>query len=228
MPTSIQTISKSQKGFSLPEIMVAIVLIAMIMMSIPMDFLSSDHALLEEDIDNLDRASRMAQNEAVLRNVITRVRIDLEKEPIEFAVEYGTSSDIVLPESQDIDKLSLKEVENRNKKIKNFEAQFAPVEEFTEEVKTLSDVVKVEGIASTSFHKIMKEGNIGIYFYPTGERDGAQIYLSTAKELAYLEIQPFLEETLVEFFDFSSESVASLDQTKENKIRDWFETWLKK
>ena len=87
MPTSTQTkfnFLKSQQGFTILEIMVALALMGIIVLAIPTNFTQSDYNVLEEDVDNLDRAVRMAQNEAVLRNVITRIKIDLDKMPMEF------------------------------------------------------------------------------------------------------------------------------------------------
>jgi len=101
MPTSTQKTSKlisNHQGFSLIEILVALVLAAMMFMVIP----SSDHVQKHRDlqtaVDDLDRSVRFASNEAVLRNAVVRLRISLDKSPTEYTVEYGPAGNLPLPD----------------------------------------------------------------------------------------------------------------------------------
>ena len=61
-------------------------LAAMIFLAIP----SSDHVQKHRDlktaVDDLDRSVRFASNESVLRNTVVRLRISLDKSPIEYTV----------------------------------------------------------------------------------------------------------------------------------------------
>lgn len=215
-------------GFSLIEIMVALVLVSTMFLLIPSKAFNTEHEKLNETIDDFDRAIRFAQNEAVLRNSIVRLHIELDEEPIQYAVEYGPGENLALPEYIETDKLSLREQEAHNKILKNLDSQFNRVQEFSEGAKPLPDNVIITGIVSSYIQEIKKTGSVAIYFYPTGEKDASLIFFSTPEEMATLDIKAFESNAEADFFRYSESELANLEYSQENRMKELYQTWLKK
>ena len=175
----------------------------------------------------LTGATRFAVNESILRNAVTRIVIDFQAEPMEYAVEYGLSSNIILPEVEDESKMSLKDRENQQKTIKSLDAQFNKVAEFSEENKKLPDGIEFIGVASSYLNSIKQDGKASIYFYPTGEKDNALIFISSEEEMATLDIPPFEDKTTSEFYLYSDSDLANLSDSQDNKMKEIFSEWLK-
>lgn len=214
-------------GFSLVEIMVALTLIVMMFTLIPIGESDPARSQLEETIQDFDRAVRFSVNESILRNAVTRILISLNSDPIEYAVEYGPSGDLVLPTLQDQSRMSLLELEHQQKEIKKLGAQFVRVEEFSEKAKQLPPNVTVLGLASSYLKQIKKEGEIAIYFYPTGEKDSALIFLSTDQEMAWLDIPPFEDQTYVNYHTYTESELVNLEDSQDNKMKEVYDKWLK-
>lgn len=205
----------------------ALVLVVMLFTLIPVGSGGGQREKLEEVIFDFDRGVRFAVNESILRNAITRLSIDMDKEPMEFTVEYGTSANIILPELEDENRMSLRDREEQLKTIKSLDAQFSSVEEFADEPKKLPENVEVIGIASSYLNLIKADGKVSIYFYPTGERDNSLIFISTEEELASFDIPPFEDRTEVDYYTYSETDLVNLEDTQDNKMKDIFEKWLK-
>lgn len=214
-------------GFTLVEIMVALMLVVLVFAIIPNQIGSDDHAKLEESIQEIDRAVRFSINESILRNSITRLYIDLDKEPQEYVVEYGNSANIVLPTLGDDDRMSIKEREQQKKIIKSLDAQFNRVDEFADETKKFPDGVSVQAIASSYINNLKKDGALAIYFYPTGEKDNTLIFLSTDQEISWIDIPPFENKTFVDFYTFTESELVNLDISLDNKIKEIYDKWIK-
>ncbi len=233
MPTSIVKTSRkilnNHHGFSLIEIMVALLLAAIIFVAVPTGDSSSKHRALQNAIDDFDRSVRFASNESVLRNRIVRLRIDLEKDPIEYIVEYGPGENLVLPDMTDVkvDDLSLEEQKVALDNAKKLDGQFTKVEEFEDIRREINQDVTFIGLASTIQKNIMNEGQAVLYFYPTGERDGALIFLGTNEEMAWLEIEAFQNETTQAFYTFPTESVAKTSDLQQTKMDEIVKEWQK-
>lgn len=229
MPTSSLLTSKfltSQRGFSLIEILVALVLAALIFLAVPSNEAAQKHRDLKGAIENLDRSAMFASNEAVLRNTVVRIRISLDANPVEYTVEYGPAGNLPLPEiKESTENLSLAEQKALQEKASFLDKQFQKVEEFEDIKQEMSGDVTINGVATSASKGIKKKGEANIYFYPTGEKDAAIIFLSTSEEMAYLEIAPFLTETKNVFSPFDTSSVAKLGdiiQTRMDEVyRDW-------
>jgi prepilin-type N-terminal cleavage/methylation domain-containing protein len=222
-----KSIIKGHQGFSLIEIMVALLLVSTIFMLIPMGVTMSDRQKLEEVVDEFDRAIRFAQNESILRNAIVRLNIKMDTDPVEYAVEFGPGGNLVLPTVEDISRMSLSERETQDKKQQNLDGQFSKVAEFSEENKKIQDGVQVLGIASSYLKSIMREGSLSIYFYPTGEKDDALIYFSTETEMATLDVPAFEAQTYADYYLYSDAELATLDDSQENKMKELYDQWIK-
>ncbi|MFP5385225.1 MAG: Tfp pilus assembly protein FimT/FimU [Bacteriovoracia bacterium] len=230
MPTStIKTykLINNHQGFSMIEILVALVLAALIFLAVPASDNVQKHRDLQTAVDDLDRSVRFASNEAVLRNTVVRLRISLDKSPVEYTVEYGPAGNLPLPEMTEKTSLSLEEEKAEADKSAALDRQFTKVEEFEDIKHEISPDVTILGVASTSQKKLVDQGEANIYFYPTGEKDGALIIFSTVEEIAWLEIAPFLSETSTFFEPLNtSSSVAKLEDILQTRMEEVYKQWL--
>ena len=131
--------------------MVALVLIAAMFLLIPFSEDNQSRKALKESTDKISRAIRFSTNESILRNVIIRIKFNLNTTPIEYIVEYGNNATLALPEIKDLSRLSIKEREIAEEKAKKFDGQFTPVDEFADSAQALPDNVSIYAIATTYF-----------------------------------------------------------------------------
>jgi Tfp pilus assembly protein FimT len=210
------------------EILVALVLAALIFLAVPTSDDVQRHRNLQTAVDDFDRSVRFAANEAVLRNTVTRLRISLEKSPIEYTVEYGPAGNLPLPDMPEKASKSLDEEKAEMDKHAALDKQFTKVEEFEDIKHEISGDVTVLGVGTTSQKKLMTEGEASIYFFPTGEKDGALIIFSTIEEIATLEIAPFLSQTNASFLPLNTSSVAKLEDILQTRMEEVYKEWLQK
>ncbi len=230
MQTLIQKTSNQsllgQHGFSLIEIMVALVLAALVFLAVPSGDNAQKHRALQTDMDNLDRSIRFAANEAVLRNTVVRLRISLDESPVQYTVEYGPAGNLPLPDMpENLDSLSLAQQKAMQDKTTALSRQFTKVSEFEDIKRQVSDDVTIFGVATNAQKGIMKDGEANIYFYPTGEKDAALIFFSTTEEVAHLEIEPFLQETRKVFFTLDTSRVAKLEDLIQTRMSEVYQEW---
>jgi prepilin-type N-terminal cleavage/methylation domain-containing protein len=236
MPTStqktsnslIKTLKSDQRGFSLIEILVALVLAAMIFLAVPSNEGAQRHRDLKTAVDDIDRSIRFASNEAVLRNTVIRLRISLEKSPVEYTVEYGPQGNLPLPDMPEKTTKSLQDEKDEADKRASLDRQFNKVEEFEDIKHDIAPSVDILAMASTSQKSLMKDGEATLYFYPTGEKDGGLIIFSTIEEIAYIEVAPFLAETNSVFEPLKTSSVAKLDDILQTRVDEVYKEWLAK
>lgn len=224
---SFASIAKSQKGFTIIEIMVAMSLIVLIFAIVPISSSFNSHTQLQTTISDLERAVRFANNEAILRNKIVRIRFLLNGEQQEYTIEFGTNSDLILPEAVDLSKLSIKDREEQEKKQGKLDSQFSVVDELYDENKKVSSGVYIYGIATSYNESLITADEFSIYFYPTGERDNALIIFSTDEEIAHLIIPPFEQTTFKEYYIFTDIEMEDFDGSLESKAQDMYTEWLK-
>jgi len=215
-----------QSGFSLIEILVALILASLVFLAVPSGDDAQKHRDLQSAVSDLERSIRFASNESILRNTVVRLRISLDKQPIEYNVEYGPPGNMPLPDMPEKTSKSLAEEKAEETKIANLNKQFTKVEEFEEIKHELSEYVSVNGLASSFQKKILNENDASIYFYPTGEKDAAIIFLSTDEEMAYLEVQPFLSETRSVFETLKTESVAKKEDILQTRMDEVYKDWI--
>lgn len=215
------------KGFSIIEILMALMLLVVLFTLVPLGLGVSDRENLEETMAKLDRALNFAVSESVLRNKIVRIKFDLDKSPVEYSIEYGQSANIVLIESKDLTKLSLKEREREEEKLKKIDGQFLKTDDFEDSNEAFPENVYFAGIATDFYPQIKIDGQPSIYFYPSGERDSALIVLHTQEEIATLEIPSFEERTFDNYYPFSENDLVNLDYAIESITKDLVEKWRK-
>lgn len=207
------------------EIMVALVLVGLVFLLIPASNEQRDRRAIDNAVSEIDRAIRYAQDEAILRNVVTRIRIDLSKEPQEYVVEYGPSGNLPLPEVVDTSRLSILEREAQTKKLQTFDARFLKTDEFSDEAKTFSELVKILGVATSYRSELIEYDDASIYFFPTGERDSAFLIFATESEMASLDIPAFQLETFLDYYPYTQAELENLQYSQENKLKEIFSQW---
>lgn len=230
MQTSTQKTSniiKGYGGFSLIEILVALLLASLVLLTFSTNPSTQLHRDLQSAVADIERAINFASNESILRNTVVRLRLDLEKNPIEYNVEYGPPGNMPLPDMP-VEKSykSLDEEKAEAEKVAALNKQFTKVEEFENIRHELSPDVLVLGAATSFQKKIVSEENVSIYFYPTGEKDAAIVFFATEDEIAYLEVQPFLSETRSVFEPLNSESVAKKEDILQTRMDEVYKEWI--
>lgn len=231
MPTSNQPISKilsNHQGFSLLEILVALVLAAMIFLAVPTSDSTQKHRDLQGAVNDVDRSIRFAANESVLRNTVVRLRLSLDKSPVEYTVEYGPAGNLPLPEMTEKSSLSLSEEKAEADKRAALDREFTKVEEFEDIKNAVEDDVTILGMATSNQKNIITSGEANLYFYPTGEKDAGLIFFATDEEIAYLEIAPFLADTRTIFEPLKTSSVAKLEDILQTRMDEVYKEWLAK
>ena len=229
MPTLTQKKSNfksDQRGFSLIEILVALLLVSLVVISFPSSDSTEQHRNLKSAVADIERAIGFASNESILRNTVVRLRISFDKEPIEYNVEYGPPGNMPLPDMPEKAHKSLEEDKADQLKISNLDKQFTKVVEFEEIRHELSPNVQILGVATSFQKKIITEKEASIYFYSTGEKDAALIFFATDQEVAYIEVQPFLSETNTVFEALNPESVAKKEDILQTKMDEVYKEWI--
>lgn len=208
--------------------MVALVLAALIFIAVPRSDSTQKHRDLQTSLNDIDRAVRFASNEAVLRNTVVRLRINLDEQPIAYVVEYGPQGNLPLPDLPDKASMSLDEEKALLDKKAALNRQFTKVAEFEDIKHSIPETITILGVASTSQKKLIKEGEANIYFFPTGEKDGGLLFFTSGEEIAYLVIEPFLSETELVFEPLKSSSVAKVGDLLQTRMDEVYREWTTK
>lgn len=208
--------------------MVALLLAALIFIAVPRSDSTQKHRDLQTSINDIDRAVRFASNEAVLRNTVVRLRLNLDEQPIAYVVEYGPAGNLPLPEFTEKASMSLDEEKAFLDRKAALNRQFTKVEEFEDIKHAIPETITILGVASTSQKSLFKEGDANIYFYPTGEKDGALLFFTSGEEIAYLEVAPFLSETNMVFEPLNTSSVAKVGDLLQTRMDEVYKEWISK
>ncbi len=223
---SLDKLKKSDQGFTIFEVLIALFIIAMVFVAIPLSNPNNRQAL-QTSVDDIDRAVRFATNESVLRNTITRLTIDLGKSPSEYFVEFSTTENFLLPDPEEGDKKvkTLEESEKEETKKSKIDKSFSKIPEFEEMKREIHHTVFIMGAYLGDKTKMIKEGKIHLYFYPSGERDGALILFVTDDEVAGLEILSFQQKTKVHYEPVFAEDIANLEDEQRKAAEEIYSRW---
>ncbi len=219
---------KSNQGFTLIEILVALALIAIFMtMAVSDSFNTSAH--LDEETNNLERAIRFMSDEAALRNSVVRLHFMLDQAPQEYAIEYGPSDSFILPPVNEFETktVSKEEEEKAVKLTKELNLKFNKIQEFQESNTEVSENVKILGIGNASSEKFISTGDVSIYSFPTGEKDEALILLANEDKVISLQVSAFNSKVERKSHPIGPVGNRELNDLLEEKAKEIFETWLK-
>ncbi|MFZ4713517.1 MAG: pilus assembly FimT family protein [Bacteriovoracaceae bacterium] len=215
-------------GFTIIEILIVLFLITLIFFAIPFGTTNTETTAMESAVDAFDRAIRFASQEAVLRNSVVRLKIDMDKIPVEYVVEYGPKDAFVLPEFTDASVASLDDIDKNKKKASDLDSKFAKVPEFNDINKEIHEYVKILGIATSARNSLIKTGAPAIYFYPSGERDSALIIFATSVEVAGMDIQAYNDKVNTTFKNIDvTNSNADPEDLKEKLADSVYKDWIK-
>ncbi len=219
-------------GFTLIEILVALTLAALAITLVVSDSSSTPHSKIERTFDNFERAVRFSRDEAVLRNRIIRLLIVIgeDDEESSFSVEYGPDKDFVIPTQflKDIDNDSSLDEDEIIARKKKLSGEFNKVQEFQEKPEPIDDQVSIIGVGSTLFSTFISEGEASIFFYPTGEKDGAFIVIGNEEEVSTLSIEPFTMDFKRNYRPIdNSENIEDLFEFHTAQGRKLYQEWVK-
>lgn len=224
------TLLKNNQGFTLIEILVALVLIALILgISISSPFSSRND--LDKDVNGIERAIRFMSDEAALKNAVVRLHFILDKDPQEYAVEYGPSDSFILPPKPEFEtKVETKEEEDKKKKdTKNLNMKFAKVTEFQEQNTELTSGIKVIGIATPQSEKLQTKGEVSLYAFPTGEKDEALVLVGSDEDIISLKVDAFSMKIERETHPLGKPTSGEKDlaELQMKKAQEIFEKWMR-
>lgn len=189
------------KGFSLLEILVTLFLVSFVTLAVLTSGGGfSTGSALDRLADDVERSVRFAEDEAVLRNRVVRLRFLLDREPQEYAVEYGPDAGFVLPGrlvggSGDPGAREREEAERLDRELAR---RFTRVDELSEGNKRVEEGARVVGVGSLTGRVFVSEGEASVHVYPDGERDAAFVALAGEGGLALVTTEAFLPDVGVD------------------------------
>lgn len=222
----LKNILKSNQGFSLIEILIALALIAIVTaLTISNPFNSSRE--LDNEVNKLESAIRFMSDEAVLRNSVIRLHLLLDNSPQEYAVEFGPSDDFVIAdESEENNTISPSEKEKLEKQGKELNLKFNKVKEFQESNHSINENVRLIGIGNAYAKKLKTDGDVSLYTFATGEKDQAVVYLGNDSKIVALEVSPFSKKIKKNSYNLDDQKNTDIIEAQKEKAAELFSTWL--
>lgn len=219
---------KSNQGFTVIEILIALVLITLVL-GIALSDPFSTTKDLDQQSDDIERAVRFMSDEAALRNAVVRLHFMLNKAPQEYAIEYGPSDSFILPPEPEFETTtqSKEEEEKAAKTIKDTNLKFNKVQEYQESNTEIPESVKILGIGVSSSGKLKTTGDVSIYAFPTGEKDDAIILLANEETVISLMINPFNQKIEKKTHKLEIIGNREINDLQDAKAKEIFEEWLK-
>jgi len=226
-PETIKKILKSQSGFSLIEILVALFLMASVFGIISIGD-SGHRKNLEEAANDLERAIRFSTDESALRNTIVRLHLLLDESPQEYAVEYGPNDNFVLPTPiiAPASGLSEREQEELAEETKKLNRNFNKIREFQEKNKSIHETVRIVGVGTEQNEFLQTDFHSSLYIYPTGEKDSGIIILATDEEVVSLTINAFTMDFEREYQPLDYEENDEIEDVQNAIAEEIFQKWL--
>jgi prepilin-type N-terminal cleavage/methylation domain-containing protein len=158
----------NSKGFTLIEVLIALVLVALFSVIAVPTFNSVFRTGSQSFAIQTASLMRDARDRALLNKSVVRVRWDLDKQ--QYWAEEGPDSLLIPKETKE--KLS----DEEKKKVEE-ESPFRLLREITPQHKTLPYGVKITQLVLPRKKDPVKEGIADIYFFPNGTGGGAIISL---------------------------------------------------
>lgn len=222
----LKNILKSNQGFSLLEILIALALIAIVTAITISNPFNNDREL-DNEVGKLESAVRFMSDEAVLRNSVVRLHLLLDNTPQEYAVEFGPSDDFVIAdESEENNTISPSEQEKLEKQGKELNLKFNKVQEFQESNHSVNENVRLIGIGNAYSKKLKTDGDVSLYTFATGEKDQSVIYLGNDKTVVSIEVSPFTKKIKKTSHNLDDQKNTDIMEAQKEKAAELFSTWL--
>ena len=218
----------TQGGFSLIEILVALLLILVMVMIVPFGG-NQERGKLEEILNKLENTVRFSQNESILRSVPTRILFKFnEEDQSTYRVQFSSTNDFILPNLSEFDDqqtLSLEEIARRDKLLNDISSNFSNVTEFKKKPGFLDSDIRLIAVGTSLRSKLLTDGQAAIYQYPSGERDAAIVFVAGENEMVSLTIEPFLDEIKTEYYELDFSGVVDEEEELINKAQEIYKKW---
>jgi hypothetical protein len=168
-------------------------------------------------------------DEAALKNAVIRLHFMLDKDPQEYALEYGPSDSFILPPKPEFEtKAETKEEEEKKKKDqKNLNLKFNKISEFQDQNSELPSGIKIIGIATPQSEKLQMTGEVSIYAFPTGEKDEALMIVGSDEDIISIKVNPFSMKVEHQAYPLGKTTEKELLEKQQEKAREIFEKWKK-
>jgi prepilin-type N-terminal cleavage/methylation domain-containing protein len=216
----------NQKGFTLIEMLVALLLVT-VMLAVVSGTSFSTRRNLDEALNDIERAIRFSGDEAALRNAMIRVKFNFDEDPQTWSVEFGPDGNFVLPSNKTTAVQSKAEENKEKSKRKSIDKKFSKVKEFSDGDKEFPGGVRIVGIATSLTQAMVLEGENALYIYPTGEKDSAIIVVATDDELASIRVSPFTMELDRKYYSIDSDLEGDITDKQVEMAEEIYQEWLK-
>lgn len=191
----LETGTSKQRGFSLLEIMVVLLLIGVFTAIAIPTFRSISGSKLKSTANQLQGLIRDTYARASLSGKTCRIVFDMDKK--EYWVEE--SSDVVKAKNKEQEEAEEKEARETGKPVKR--PEFKVVEDELGEKHKLPEDIYFRSIWIDRFEERAGKGQIALYFFPDGYTEEAQIVISDepeGKRLYDLVVEPLTGTVVIE------------------------------
>ncbi|WP_127717307.1 Tfp pilus assembly protein FimT/FimU [Halobacteriovorax sp. HLS] len=221
-----KTITSNDRGFTLIEMLVALLLVT-IVLTVVTGTSFSTRRNLDEALNDIERGIRFSADEAALRNAMIRINFNLDEDPQKWSVEFGPDGNFVLPASKKTLVQSREEEDEEKSKKKALDKKFSSVKEFEDGQKDIPPGVRIIGIGTTLNQAMVLNGENALYIYPTGEKDSAIIVVATDDELASITVSPFTIDLKRKYYSIDLESEGDITDKQVEMAEEIYQEWLK-
>ena len=186
----------------------------------------NSRASLAKIATNIERLMRYSSDESTIRNSIIRLHFDLTEKNTVYALEYGPNDSFVLPPiKQRVSSQTLKEKSEEDKQSQELNSKFNRIPEFKDQLEEFPDDIRFLGLATSQYPTIIKQGHPAVYVYPSGERDGAILFLASEQEVLAITIHAFMTDIDLEYISLEEGSLDELNDKQDEVANQMLAKW---
>lgn len=212
------------KGFSLIEVLVALVLMSLMFGIIP-GTTTNDRDKIEDFLSYLERSIRYSQDEAVLKNRIHRIRLNLEEVPQQLSVQVGYDANIILKKFNEEVVRFESDQEEVDKQKKEVNKNFNTIPEFQDKPYEISESIKIIGIGFSDRQLLVSDEEAHVYVHASGEKDNAFIIIGSNDEIITFEIESFTMDFRRNYYKIDLDEYEDLEKAHNEIALRLFKEW---